>query len=135
MAIKKPSAFPLSHGLKRPREKDEAHLKFIRGLPCLICGSIGEAAHVRYGSNAHGKRETGAGEKPSDKYVVPLCPDHHRNGKDSQHASGERRWWQSAGIDPIVISALLFQVSGDEPAARLICENARQLVQWGGSVR
>ncbi len=119
-----PEAFRLSHGLKRPREKTAAHLDFIRSLPCCICGSEAEAAHVRMGAMEYGKPPTGGGEKPSDKYTVPLCPKHHRLGNDSQHAHNEASWWHSHGINPIVLSALLWQVSGDIEAGTLICQNA-----------
>jgi hypothetical protein len=125
------TAFALSAGKKRPRQEDGSHLAFIRDLPCCICGAASEAAHIRYGALSHGKPGTGAGEKPSDKYCVPLCPSHHRLDTESQHAVGdERRWWQAQGIDPIVISALLWQVSGDVAAGTAICENARNVTLW-----
>ena len=120
------TAFALSSGKKRPRETAAAHLDFIRGLPCLVCGAESEAAHIRYGSLSHGKPGSGASEKPSDKYTVPLCPHHHRLGPASQHAHGEQFWWQSVGIDPIILSALLWQVSGDHEAGMLICDDARK---------
>lgn len=130
------TAFSMSRGpKKRPAEKDAAHLRFIHGLPCLICGQPGEAAHIRMGVTTHGKPGTGAGEKPSDKYAVPLCPEHHRTGKGAQHTMSEQKFWQSAGLDAVVISALLWQVTGDLVAAMNICANARTLVMWGGNVR
>lgn len=126
-----PDAFSLSHGQKRPRETAAAHLNFIRELPCLLCGADSEAAHIRYGSLNHGKPGSGASEKPSDKYTVPLCPQHHRLETNSQHGSGdEKGWWKQHGIDPIVISALLWQVSGDHTAGLEICAYRRSLAIW-----
>jgi hypothetical protein len=134
LRIVRPStAFSLSSGKKRPREKMDAHLTFIRGLACVICGSEPEPAHLRFGSRLHGKPGCGGAEKPSDKYTTPLCPEHHRLGNESQHVNGnEIAWWSSHGIDPIIISALLFQVSGDHEAGMLICENARALCSGFG---
>lgn len=130
--IKRPdTAFSLSHGLKRPKQAAPDHLRFVHGLSCLICGAPGEAAHVRYGSLAHGKRETGAGQKPDDKWTVPLCPAHHREGPDAQHNHSERKWWVLQGIDPLVIAALLWACTGDNEAAEQVCMHARWLKRSG----
>lgn len=132
--IKRPdTAFSMSSGQKRPRVEDGAHLRFVRSLPCIICGKPGpsHAAHVRFGSLPHGKRDTGAGEKPSDKWTLPLCVEHHVDGTDSQHASGERKWWRGKGIDPLCVAALLYCASGDETAGREIVAGARAIVLWG----
>lgn len=93
--------------------KDEGHLSRIRKCPCLICGRPGpsEAAHVRYGSLIHGKRHTGKSEKPDDRWTVPLCAEHHRTGSNAQHGSNEEGWWARHGIDPILISSLLYSHS------------------------
>lgn len=89
---------------RQPRVRDERHLRLIRQLPCLICGRYpAEAAHIRYGDAEHGKPKTGAGEKPDDKWTLPLCAEHHRTGKDAQHGAGERRWWESWGVDPLAL--------------------------------
>lgn len=121
--IKRPdTAFALSTGKqKRPREHDDKHLKFVRSLPCATCLSrVGvEAAHVRYGALQYGKRETGASEKPHDKWTVPLCAADHR-GPEGQHASGEKAWWDEKGIDPLALAAALFASSGDEEAGEVI---------------
>lgn len=125
--------FPLSVGLhKRPHRPDHAHLRFVHGLPCIYpgCGAPGEAAHVRYASTAHGKVETGGGRKPDDRWVVPLCPRHHREGPDAQHNHNEREWWAALKIDPLTIAALLFSASKageDREAAEFICRHARVL--------
>ncbi len=90
---------------REPRQKDNKHLDFIRSLPCCICGGINtEAAHIRVGSINHGKRETGMSEKPSDKWTVPLCNEHHREQHD---AGNELVWWASKGIDPFMLALTL----------------------------
>ena len=105
---------------RRPREKNDSHLKFIRSLPCLICddGTTVEAAHVRYGDRSVKKPQTGIGTKPDDKYTVPLCGKHHRE----QHMEGERLWWSQWGIDPVKVALALYAESGDQ-------ERGEQIVQ------
>lgn len=103
---------------RRPRERDEKHLAFIRSLRCCICGFPGpDAAHIRAASIVHGKRESGMQEKPSDKWTVPLCRVHH----DEQHAAGvELRWWASKGVDPFGLALSLYAHSGDDELAESI---------------
>ena len=118
------TAFALTGGMKRPRQAAPNHLRFVHGLPCLVCGKPGEAAHIRMGSVRHGRRGTGVGERPSDLWTVPLCPAHHREGPDAQHGANETAWWAAHGIDPFVVAALLWAHTGDLEAAMLVCENA-----------
>jgi len=93
--------------LRDPRQHDEAYLDYIRSLPCCICGdnTTVEAAHLRVGSINNGKRETGTGEKPSDKWALPLCGKHHRE----QHGMNELAFWFKHGIDPFAL-AMHYQV-------------------------
>lgn len=100
--------------IKRPREKNEKHLDFIRSLPCVICGNEIEtqAAHLRAGNGDFGKRGTGIGEKPSDKWTLPLCGIHH----DEQHNGREIMFWRSHNIDPWTLACKLWMVSGDYEA-------------------
>ena len=100
---------------RRPRDRDERHLAFIRSLRCCLCGKSGpDPAHIRAASHIHGKRETGGQEKPSDKWTVPLCREHH----DEQHAAGnEVAWWASKGIDPFGLALSLYAASGDDEIA------------------
>lgn len=113
---------------REPQTVDAAHLKFIREQPCCIpyCKRRAEAAHIRMSCILIGKRETGRGERPSDCYVTPLCPYHHRTGADSQHANNEAEWWSRTGINPFEIAARLWIESGGaaralepKPAKRL----------------
>jgi hypothetical protein len=89
---------------RMPREKDNKHLDYIRSLPCCICGGIDtEAAHVRTASLENGKPHTGMGEKPSDKWAVPLCNRHHRE----QHSMNEMDFWKCHGLNPFVLAMTL----------------------------
>ncbi|MBR1122145.1 DUF968 domain-containing protein [Bradyrhizobium lablabi] len=111
---------------KRPRERDNNHLAFIRSLRCCICGAPGpDPAHIRSANPVYGKRETGGGEKASDKWTVPLCRAHH----NEQHAyckaptthfdpiTAELRWWASMGIDPFGLALSLYAATGDDEIA------------------
>ena len=102
------------------RQKDEAHLKFLRQLPCLVCmdNTSTEAAHVRYAEPRAGKPITGMGIKPSDCFAVPLCGKHHR----AQHRVNEQYYWAAREIDPIFVGLALYRVSGDYEAGTKIVE-------------
>lgn len=106
--------------LKRPREKDDGHLDFIRSLPCCLCGdnTATEAAHLRSGNLAYGKRHTGMQEKPHDMWTVPLCNGCHR----SQHAGNEAIFWEDRGINPWVLCLSLYASSGDSEMCITILE-------------
>lgn len=101
-------------------EKDPEYLKLVRACPCLYCGmEPSEAAHVRYASALHGKA-SGMGRKPSDRYAVPLCAEHHRLGSNAQHNHGERQWWRTLGIDPLFVADQLYAQRGDLVAMRAV---------------
>lgn len=92
--------------LGRSNRKAEKHLRFIRNLPCLVCGAYGsEACHIRYGTGG------GMGLKPHDKFTVPLCHDHHM----LQHSVGEVSFWDWAGDGvehAVEVSNWLWDMSG-----------------------
>ena len=98
--------------LKHPREHNEKHLRFIRGLPCCCCLNDIEtqAAHIRFSDAATGKFNAGVGQKPHDKFTLPLCGSCH----SAQHNMGdERAFWELAGFDPLALAAKLYAVSGN----------------------
>jgi len=64
--------------LKPERVVDEAHLRRVRALGCIVCWLRG-LGWIRAESH-HPKDETGAGEKAGDDEAIPLCPRHHRTG-------------------------------------------------------
>jgi hypothetical protein len=108
--------------MKTPRQHDVKHLNFIRGLPCLICQNNIETqtAHIRYAEPRAGKRQTGKGEKPSDRWTVPLCGGHHI----AQHSMDERAFWEGVGCDPIFVAMALYGVSGNHELGCQIIEAA-----------
>ena len=103
---------------KHPRIKNEAHLKFIRSLPCCVCGNdLGvDAAHIRYADVRSAKRAVGVGEKPDDRWTVPLC----RRCHTSQHSGNEFGFWNSKNIDPIFTALSLWGVTGDYELGSII---------------
>lgn len=108
---------------RRPRITSADHLAWLRTLPSLVPGAGPiDAAHIRYGDSRYAKPATGMGEKPSDRWCVPLAHDVHM----SQHGRGERVWWEEQGIDPIIVAAFLWVHSGDEEAGLTIIRNARR---------
>lgn len=108
---------PHKAAVRKPRERDAGHLAAIRQCQCLKCGRdrAGEAAHLRITSARHGKRLTGIGEKPDDRWCLPLCHACHME----QHAIGEMTFW--AGLDPLRIAQSLWMVSPDIEAMRSVC--------------
>ena len=110
--------------IRQPREHNEKHLKFIRQLPCVVCQNNiqTEAAHVRFSCLEVGKRKVGIGEKPDDKWTVPLCVDHHR----MQHAWGEKNFWEVTGKNPIEIAQQLWKHSGNHEAGLRIAQRQYQ---------
>ena len=105
--------------IKRPRQHDEAHLQFLRGLPCLVCedNTSTEAAHIRMSDARAAKKNPGVGQKPHDFWCVPLCSRCHRE----QHEVGEEAlFWDRAMIDPLFVALALYVNSGDQEAGETI---------------
>ena len=111
------------------RQHKEAHLKFIRSLPCIVCGdnTSTEAAHVRMSDPRIGKDITGIGIKPHDYFVVPLCGECHRR----QHQMSERLFWRHAGIDPVLKALALYAASGDVDEADKILNAVTNILAAG----
>lgn len=114
--------------LKKERKseaRDPAYLEMIRQCPCLKCGQdpCGEAAHVRMGNAAFGKKNA-SGKKPEDKWTTPLCRGCHQEDRDSQHKLGEREFWSRIGINPLLVCQRLYAQRGDVVAMRAVAFTA-----------
>lgn len=98
-------------GQRRPREPNKAFLAFVRSKPCCVCGAHPpvQAAHLRGANAMRGKRSTGMGERPSDRWTVPLCPACHLDGSGALHKVGEQRFFANAGLDAFAISDELWR--------------------------
>ncbi len=93
--------------MARPRLHDDGFLAYLRTLPCCCgCGRTApsEAAHIRIGFYAMGK-------KPDDCNAVPLNRWCHREAPDSQHA-GEVKFWERRGVNPYDIAGHLYRQYG-----------------------
>lgn len=93
--------------------EDRTHLALIRQLPCLVSGRepAGEAAHIRYANYQFRKPITGIGQKPEDRWAVPLCSWLHTMSSGAQHRHGEEGWWDDQGIDPLIVASSLYSTS------------------------
>lgn len=109
--------------MRHPRKHCEAHLKFIRTLPCVVCGDniSSEAAHIRFSDDRSAKRNVGMGEKPDDLWVLPMCGRHHRE----QHSQREQNFWNQHRIDPIFTALALWSATGDPERGEHIISRAR----------
>jgi hypothetical protein len=88
---------------KPVRERDREHLKFVASQPCLLCGRTpSDAHHIRFAE------QRAMGRKVSDRFTVPICRLHHR---ELHRRGNERAWWESQGIDPLVIAATLWDTT------------------------
>ena len=72
--------------LNRLTDKERAHLKRVKNLPCSVCGASGpsEAHHIRQGLQYA---------------AVALCADCHRGSHNGIH--GQRRMWAVRKMDEI----------------------------------
>lgn len=67
------------------------------------------------------------GEKPSDCWTVPLCPNCHTDGPDAQHKGNERAFWNHRKIDVLLVALLLYAHSGDVEAGTSIVRKHRRI--------
>jgi|ERR1700748_2047720 len=93
-----------------PRMVDTGYLIWLTGRPCCVCEKTGgvDAAHVRYASQAFGKRSTGMQEKPDDKWAVPLCRECHTR----QHSMNEQAFWALNLVHPLRLAEKLYRDYG-----------------------
>lgn len=111
---------------KAERGTDARHLAAVRRCPCLSCDNdpAGEAAHVRM--TRAGKPIAGTGNKPADRWALPLCRACHTADKAAQHRVGEVAFWSALGLDPLAIAARLYADSPDVPAMRAVIFKERE---------
>jgi len=126
--IERPStAFTRFSRYRRPRQRATLHLKWIRTLPCTVCGRRGNihAAHLKAASPRYGKLATGIAHKPDDSWTVPLCLHHHILGEEAQHEDQELAFWARHEIDPFMLALALWRASGDDELGFLILQQSQ----------
>ena len=116
-----PPAPKVAHERVKPKQGrliDNAHLAFVRRLPCAVCSTEGgvDAAHIRFGDLTRDKKPAGMGMKPDDKWAVPLCRECHR----TQHGQNEKAFWAKCEIDALALAEKLYECSGDDLNARAV---------------
>lgn len=109
---------------RQPRERDKSHLEYVSKLPCVITGrGPVQVCHIRFPSIAYDKRQTGKGEKPDDRWVLPMIPEMHAE----QHSGNEEVFWERHGIDPLAVAKLLYACSGNIQEGLKVIRMARRL--------
>ena len=95
---------------RQPRQKDEKFLRFLRQQRCCVCSHAPpvHAAHIRMGSIEHNKRPTGMGERPDDRWSLPVCVVCHLDGNGSIHRMGEEAFWANK-TDPFQLAIALYE--------------------------
>ena len=56
---------------------EKKYLGAVASLGCMVCGGPAEIHHIR--------QFAGMSQRASNWLVVPLCPGHHRTGRNSIH--------------------------------------------------
>lgn len=140
MAFKIVPNDPEAVAQRRPRLVNTPHLNFIRRLSCVICGAKpAQAAHIRTAYLLFRKRGVGFGEKPDDRWTIPLCDIVKADGKPgchaAQHAMEELVFWHQHQIDPFPLALALYaaSVSDDEEWAEAIVGEHRMRAMLGGA--
>lgn len=86
----------------RKRQRNFPYMRWIKTLPCAVCGRMGsEAAHT-------GPR--GLGTKSPDESGIPLCAEHHRTGRDAIHVLGPRQFEDVHGFKVVDLVKRLNEV-------------------------
>lgn len=87
--------------LKQKKFRSEKYLKWVSEKPCLLCMfEPCQAHHITIAEHR------GMGQRVSDSFTIPLCYPHHHQ----LHMTGERKFWQTLGINPVFYADLLFGV-------------------------
>ena len=88
---------------KRPGKHPE-HLANVRELPCAVCGKAppSECHHVKTAEGG------GMGMRVSDRWVIPLCAEHHCNGVEKAGSKNEVSWFQKRGVDALTLASALW---------------------------
>ena len=71
---------------------EKAYLSRVAAIGCCVCRRPAEIHHILTGK--------GMGQKASNLDVIPLCPDHHRNGGHGVAIhSGVKTWEANYGTE------------------------------------
>lgn len=115
---------------REPRLVDPAYLRWLRKKPCCVCGkpAPSDAAHIRFGSEAYGKRNVGMAEKPDDRWAIPLCRECHT----SQHSENEQEWWRRKRMLPLLLARKFYSEFGGTGGRQRTKRKPRQTIHPKG---
>jgi hypothetical protein len=100
------------------RLRDDAHLRYVATLPCLVCGRAPtQAHHLRFA------QPRALGRKVSDEWTVPLCLLHHRALHD---VGDEKSWWEAHGIAAETVARELWTGRRDAGSNVIVLDPARE---------
>ena len=90
---------------RQPRTTNPKYLEWLRTQRCA-CGCLKgppcDAAHIRSGSAKYEKRHVGLGEKPDDRWAVPLT---HACHMEQHNYGSEIEWWINVKLkDPFELA-------------------------------
>lgn len=71
--------------------RSDAYLRWVRTLPCCVCGGLAEAAHHLIGVGGMG----GMGTKAPDSQAMPVCSGCHRKIHETPELWPEQWGWIS----------------------------------------
>lgn len=94
--------------------KDPTYLQFIASLPCVVCVAWESDQRTRTTVAHVGDR--GLSQKCSDRETLPLCVDHHQEGKNAHHRMG-KNFWPHHGLDRDALIKLFQERYEQEKAA------------------
>ena len=99
------------------RFEDKKHLDFVASHGCMICDMPAEIHHLMHIPlflfNKQGRRD--------DRWIIPLCPNHHRTSITSIHNYGDEFDWCEYYLgrdNNIIISALAFALHSPSDKTR-----------------
>jgi len=75
---------------RRATKAERDYMQEVASMGCFICKMPAEIHHITTG--------IGMGQRASNFDVIPLCPSHHRHGKDAIH-SGKGTWEAKYGSE------------------------------------
>ena len=61
---------------------EKKHMQKVAELGCIVCRKLG---HYDTPAELHHIKKGMMGKRASNYEVIPLCPYHHRNSKESYH--------------------------------------------------
>lgn len=97
------------------------HTRWIKTLPCVVCGAPADDPHHLLG-NMDGSPK-GMGMKNEDRWTVPVCRKDH----NAAHSTGnDEAWFAGLGIDARSLASALWRVTGDDEAGQRVVFRARQ---------